>query len=204
MPSAMYSSCGRRPRPDRRRGRAGTAAHQADPGPRFGFRLELVAPPAMQLRHALLADRVEAGQGLLGGGDSVVVELEMRASAAFQAWADVSRTMTCRRMPKDGWALRRGSRLGHGDLLGNGRRRPPRSDRGRHAWPRRRCRRRASRRNRAATATWSSGSRSLPFSIRRWSRLGHLLALQQAAPGWSGVRRSPHSARSGRGKPRRP
>ena len=35
-----------------------TAAHQADAGPEIGADLELVAPATVQLRHALLADRI--------------------------------------------------------------------------------------------------------------------------------------------------
>ena len=55
--------------------RAGAAAHQSDAGPEVRADLELVAPPAMQARHALLADRVEARKGLLGRRDGLVVEL---------------------------------------------------------------------------------------------------------------------------------
>ena len=48
---------------DQRGARA--AAHQADAGPEIGTDLELVAASAMQLRHALLADRIHPREDLL-------------------------------------------------------------------------------------------------------------------------------------------
>src|SRR6185369_1749627 len=55
--------------------RARPAAHQADTGPEIGADLELVAPPAMEARHALLADGIESREGTLRRGDGLVVEM---------------------------------------------------------------------------------------------------------------------------------
>ena len=52
--------------------RAGAAAHQADAGPEIGADLELVAAAAVQLRHALLADRIHPREDLLRRGDRLV------------------------------------------------------------------------------------------------------------------------------------
>src|SRR2546430_10531349 len=51
---------------------AGAAAHQTDAGPQVRADFEFVATPAVQLRHALLADRVHARKYLLRGGDRLV------------------------------------------------------------------------------------------------------------------------------------
>ena len=92
------------PRRDRRRiadqRGAGAAAHQTDAGPEIGADLELVAAAAMQLRHALLADRIHPREDLLRRGDGFVGDMLISSSAAFQASSSVSRTITCRRMPK--------------------------------------------------------------------------------------------------------
>ena len=55
---------------DQRRSRA--AAHQADAGPQVRADLELVAATAMQLRHALLSDRVHSREDLLRRGHGLV------------------------------------------------------------------------------------------------------------------------------------
>jgi hypothetical protein len=55
--------------------RAGPASDQADAGPEIGAHFELVALSAMQLQHALLANRIETGEGLLRRDDGLVVEL---------------------------------------------------------------------------------------------------------------------------------
>src|SRR6202011_641592 len=55
---------------DQRRSRA--TAYQADAGPEVRADLELVAAPAMQLRHALLADRVHPREDLLRGSHGLV------------------------------------------------------------------------------------------------------------------------------------
>ena len=88
MPSAMYS-CMRSATclgiADQRG--AGAAAHQADAGPEIGADLELVAPPAVQARHALLADRIECARRPLRRGDGVVVDAADQRSAPRQASA---------------------------------------------------------------------------------------------------------------------
>ena len=76
MPSAMYSRirCGHGLRiADQRR--AGAAAHQADAGPEVGADLQLVAAAAVQPAHALLADRIHAGEHGLRLGDARVVDM---------------------------------------------------------------------------------------------------------------------------------
>ena len=55
--------------------RAGAAAHQADAGPEIGADLELVAPAAVQPAHALLADRIHAGEHGLRLGDARLVDM---------------------------------------------------------------------------------------------------------------------------------
>src|SRR5271166_5390458 len=45
---------------------ARTATHQTNAGPEIGADLELVAAATMQLLHALLADRIHAGEYFLG------------------------------------------------------------------------------------------------------------------------------------------
>ena len=57
---------------DQRRARA--AAHQADAGPQVRADLELVAPPAMQRRHALWPTESMRAKTLLRRGDRLVVE----------------------------------------------------------------------------------------------------------------------------------
>src|SRR5690349_5678711 len=53
--------------------RAAAAAHEADAGPEVGTDLEPAAADAVvQPRHALLADRIETGEGLLRGRDLLV------------------------------------------------------------------------------------------------------------------------------------
>ena len=79
---------------------SGAAAHQADARPEVRAHLELVAPPAMQRRHAALADGIHALEDALRRGDRRVVEMADERSAAAHASSVVSRTMTCRRMPK--------------------------------------------------------------------------------------------------------
>ena len=104
--------------------RSGAAAHQADAGPEVGADHELVAPAAMQRAHPALADRVHAREDRLRLGDRLVVEMAISRSAAAQASSDVSRTMTCRRMPKLSLRPRlRAAALDLGDLLGDQRRR---------------------------------------------------------------------------------
>src|SRR3569833_1984716 len=55
--------------------RSGTAAHEADAGPEVRTDLELVAATAMQLCHALLADRVHAREDLLRACDGVIADM---------------------------------------------------------------------------------------------------------------------------------
>ena len=55
--------------------RTGAAAHEPHAGPEVGAHLELVAPAAVQGRHAALAFRVEARERVLGGCYRPVVEL---------------------------------------------------------------------------------------------------------------------------------
>ena len=69
--------------PDPRRDRLGiadqrgarAAPHQADAGPEVRADLELVAPAAVQLHHALLADRIHAREDFLRGCDGVVGDM---------------------------------------------------------------------------------------------------------------------------------
>src|SRR5437762_2438520 len=48
---------------------------EPDAGRQIGTDFEPGAPPAMKLRHPLLADRVHAGEDLLRGRDGVVIEM---------------------------------------------------------------------------------------------------------------------------------
>ena len=54
---------------------SGAAAHQPDARPQVGADLELVAPAAMQRRHAPLPDRIHAREDALRLGDRLVVEM---------------------------------------------------------------------------------------------------------------------------------
>ena len=79
----------------------------------------------MQLRHAPLADRIHARRRSSAPRRSVVVgDVLISSSAAAQASSLVSRTMTCRRMPKRELAARaRRGAVTRVDLLGDLRRR---------------------------------------------------------------------------------
>ena len=98
----VLASCARRPDPGRR---PAPCRRRRAPGRRrptgSGAIVELVPPAAMQARHAALADGVEAGEGLLRRGDRGVVEprRSVRRRRA-RPRTSVSRTITCRRMPK--------------------------------------------------------------------------------------------------------
>jgi hypothetical protein len=73
----------------------------------------------VQRSHALLAHRIEARQRSLGTGDGVVVQVRDQAVGGGQASSLVSRTITCRRMPKR--TVGPAAAFAHlGDLLGNG------------------------------------------------------------------------------------
>ena len=109
----------------------------------------------------------------------------MRASAALQASADVSRTMTCRRMPKRSVRpCAAAAALARRDLLGDvGRRLAPGQididmlGRDRVAGAP------TSRRNRAADRASDAADRAAcPSRCEMRAGLGHLLALHQPAP----------------------
>src|SRR4051812_6475495 len=55
--------------------RAGAATHETDTGPQIRGDLELVALAAMELRHALLADRIHPLKVLLRGRDGLVADM---------------------------------------------------------------------------------------------------------------------------------
>ena len=80
---------------------AGAAAHEAEAGPEVGRDDEVVAAPAVQRRHAVLADRLARRRACCcalattSGGMA-----SSRRSVSAQASSARSRVMTCRRMPK--------------------------------------------------------------------------------------------------------
>ena len=83
---------------DERRARA--AAHEADARPQVGGDLELVRPPLVQRDHPALALRLRGGEPRLGARDVRGSRPASSRSASAHASSDVSRVMTCRRMPK--------------------------------------------------------------------------------------------------------